>query len=111
MAERLIDIAAVAEPTVFHRGAARRAALGFPQNANVVAAVALAGIGFDLTEVELIADPTSPGNRHVVHARRAFGQLTADVLARTLPENPKTSMLTPCSILRTMENLGRSVVI
>ena len=86
-------------------------ALDFPKNANVVAAVALAGIGFDRTEVELIADPTSHGNRHVVCAQGPFGQLVADVLARTFPENPKTSVLTPYSILRAMENLDGSVVI
>ena len=110
-AEELINLATISEPTVFYRGAARQAALDFPKNANVVAAVALAGIGFDRTEVELIADPTSHGNRHVVCAQGPFGQLVADVLARTFPENPKTSMLTPYSILRAMENLSGSVVI
>jgi aspartate dehydrogenase len=108
-AEELVDLAAVRDATVFYEGTARQAALDFPQNANVVAAVALAGIGFDRTRVRLLVDPEATGNRHLVEAWGAFGEISATVMARTLPANPKTSMLAPCSLARAVANLGGSV--
>lgn len=110
-AESLVDLDGVREPTVFFEGPAREAALAFPQNANVVAAAALAGLGFDATRVALTADPTTSGNRHLLEARGAFGELSVSVLARTLPENPKTSMLAPLSLARAVLNLRDRVVV
>jgi aspartate dehydrogenase len=110
-AESLIDLAGVTEATTFYQGTARQAALDFPQNANVVAAVALAGIGFDHTRVRLMVDPEASGNRHLVEASGAFGEISATVLARTLPDNPKTSMLAPYSLVRAIANLADPVVV
>jgi aspartate dehydrogenase len=42
---------------IFFRGSAREAAYRFPVSANVAAISALAGIGFDRMNVELVADP------------------------------------------------------
>jgi aspartate dehydrogenase len=101
----------VTGPEVFYEGSAREAALDFPQNANVVAAVALAGIGFDRTRVKLMVDPDSTGNRHLVTASGPFGEISTEVLARTLPDNPKTSMLAPYSLLRAVANQSDRLVI
>jgi aspartate dehydrogenase len=110
-AEKMIDLGQVVEPTVFFTGNAREAALTFPQNANVVAAIALAGLGFERTTVTLIADPHTPGNRHEIAARGAFGEISTTSLTYTLPENPKTSMLAPFSVLRAIGNLANTVII
>ena len=110
-ADALIDLQSITAPQVFYEGSARQAALDFPQNANVVAAVALAGIGFDRTRVRLIVDPQATGNRHLLEARGAFGEISASVLARTLPDNPKSSMLTPYSLVRTIANLAEAFVV
>jgi aspartate dehydrogenase len=110
-AESLVALDKVTGPEVFYEGSAREAALDFPQNANVVAAVALAGIGFDRTRVRLMVDPDSTGNRHLVTASGPFGEISTEVLARTLPDNPKTSMLAPYSLLRAVANqCGRLVI-
>jgi aspartate dehydrogenase len=110
-AETLLDLQSVSAAQVFYEGSARQAALDFPQNANVVAAVALAGIGFDRTHVHLMVDPQATGNRHILEARGAFGEISASVFAHTLPENPKTSMLTPYSLVRAISNLAERFVV
>src|SRR5262249_43905372 len=73
-AERLVDLGKLSERTVLYTGTAGEAALLYPQNANVAAAVALAGLGFDATEVELVADPDAPGNIHEIEAEGAAGR-------------------------------------
>jgi aspartate dehydrogenase len=102
-AEKLANLDKVDRATVFFTGNAREAASLFPQNANVAAAVALAGAGFERTQVTLTADPAAKGNRHRIQATGAFGMIDVTVEGRTLPDNPKTSMLAPMSIVRAIE--------
>ena len=90
------------QPKTFFESSARQAAPEFPQNANVVAAVALAGIGFDRTAVRLVVNPAGGGSRHRIEARGVFGQSSATIFARTLPENPK---------MRAICNLADPVVV
>src|SRR5262249_8231261 len=108
-AESLIDLAGVLHATKFFSGSARDAARLFPQNANVAAAVALAGAGFERTEVELVADPHVKGNRHRINASGSFGTIDITVEGRPLPENPKTSVLAPMSLVRAIESRKASV--
>jgi aspartate dehydrogenase len=110
-AEDMIDLDRLTQPTVFYSGNAREAALRFPQNANVAAAVALAGVGFERTHVELTADPAATGNRHRIRASGAFGEIDVAILGKTLPKNPKTSMLAPYSLVRSVLNLGASALV
>lgn len=108
-AERVVDLDAVMTPTVFFEGSAREAALDYPQNANVVGAVALAGLGFDRTRVRLMVDPGEARNQHGIAASGAFGELSANVIAQTLMTNPKTSKLAPWSLVRALQNLVATV--
>lgn len=110
-AEKMVDLDALTEPTLFYTGNAREAALMFPQNANVAAATALAGLGFEKTVVHLRADPGATGNRHRIQASGAFGEIDVTILGKTLPENPKTSMLAPYSLIRSLVNLTETIVV
>lgn len=110
-AEGMINLDGLSEATVFYSGNAREAALLFPQNANVAAAVALAGLGFEKTEVHLRADPAATGNRHRIQAAGAFGEIDVSILGKTLPENPKTSMLAPYSLVRSLANLTSTIAV
>lgn len=110
-AEGMVDLDSLQKATVFYTGNARTAALLFPQNANVAAAVALAGVGFERTEVRLTADPAATGNRHRIEASGAFGEIDVSILGMTLPENPKTSMLAPYSLVRSLTNLSSTFVV
>jgi aspartate dehydrogenase len=110
-AEQMVDLDGVREPTIFLTCSAREAALQFPQNANVAAAVALAGIGFDKTQVKLTVDPNAKGNRHRIMAKGQFGTVDVTVEGKTLPSNPKTSMLAAMSLLKSIMNRQQALVL
>ena len=110
-AERLLDLAAVSEPQTFYRGNAREAARLYPRNANVAATIALAGLGFDRTEVELVADPATRHNVHELSFDGADGQFNAQIRGVPSAENAKTSMLTARSVARMLINLRTTVVV
>lgn len=97
-AESMCDLSRVSEPVMFFTGTAAEAAKLFPKNANVTAAVALAGVGFKDTSVALIADPAATLNSHQVEARGAFGEFTICLRNTPLPDNPKTSRLAALSV-------------
>jgi aspartate dehydrogenase len=103
-AEKVCDLGALTTSTEFYTGNAGDAARLFPQNANVAATIALAGLGFDRTEVSLNADPDAPGNVHIVEAEGAFGRLRVEIENKPLDENPKTSTLAALSVLRAIHN-------
>lgn len=110
-AEEAIDLGAVEEPTAFFRGSASEAARLYPKNANLAATVALAGAGFEDTEVELIADPTTEDNIGAIEAEGRLGRLTVELRGPPMPENPKTSIVTAYSILEAIQAPHRAIVI
>jgi len=103
-AENKLELSSLTEPAVHFAGSARDAALQYPKNANVAASVALAGLGFDETTAELIADPGISENIHEVHAEGAFGHFEFRISGRPLPDNPKSSALTAMSVVRECRN-------
>jgi aspartate dehydrogenase len=104
-AEHSHRLADITVPTAIFAGSAREAALKFPQNANVAAAAALAGIGFDRTQVTLMADPRAVRNNHQLTARGAFGTLFCEASLEVAAGNPKTSVMAACSLMRALEEL------
>lgn len=110
-AEQAVDLDALLAATVIFDGSARDAALAYPQNANVTAATALAGVGFDATRVTLYADPAARGNEHQIEAEGRFGSLRFSVVNKPLPQNPKTSSLAAYSLLRSVIAAGESIQI
>jgi aspartate dehydrogenase len=73
--------------------------------------VALAGLGFERTQVQLVADPAAPGNLHRIEAEGAFGRTEIVIEGRPLPDNPKTSMLAALSLVRAVLNRGAALVV
>lgn len=110
-AETTHDLERITAPTVLFTGTAREAAITFPKNANVVATVALAGIGFDATQVTLLADPGATGNIHSIKATGPLFDLDYVTQGAALPANPKTSALTAHSAVRALRHHGIGVVI
>lgn len=110
-AETILELDSLTEPTVFYTGSAREAVRAYPQNANVAAAVSLAGLGFERTEVHLMADPHAQQNVHQIVAEGAFGRLELTMHGNTLPENPKTSRLAPASLVQAVLRAGSEVLV
>ena len=106
-AEQRLDLANMTGEAQTHfTGSARNAALDYPKNANVAAAVALAGIGFDDTQVELIADPNVSENIHEVHGEGEFGHFSFRIAGNALVDSPRTSALAAMSVVGTLDTLG-----
>jgi aspartate dehydrogenase len=98
LARHGIDIRDLGEALRIFSGSAREAALGFPENVNVAAALSLAGIGPDRTQVEIWADPALARNVH--HIRVEADAANFDMSIENLPsENPRTSRITALSVL------------
>lgn len=97
-AENKLDLTTIQDPAIIFEGTAEEACRLYPKNANVTAAVALAGIGFKQTMVRLIADPHILRNEHEVRAAGNFGEIEMRVSNQPLPDNPKTSWLAALSV-------------
>lgn len=103
-ADEKLDLDNLAGDAQVHfEGTARAAATHYPENANVAAAVALAGAGFDETQVKLIADPNVDQNIHEVVATGDFGQFSFEIRGNALPDNPKSSAIAAMSVVSRLE--------
>ena len=109
-AEDNFDLAALTEPTVIFAGSPIDAARDYPKNANLAMTVALAGIGVDKTEIQLVADPNTTNNTGRIHAEGRFGRLDVEMEGQPAPDNPKTSASTALSIVHAIRNLTATVV-
>ncbi|AQS85676.1 MAG: aspartate dehydrogenase [Acetobacter aceti] len=95
---------------IIFKGSAREAALQFPKNANVAATVALAGIGFDRTQVLLIADPECSNNVHEISFVSGCARGNFRMEGVPSPDNPKTSLTAGYSVANVILNAIRPVL-
>jgi aspartate dehydrogenase len=84
-------------------GSAREAAAAFPRHFNVAIALSLGGIGFDRTEVEVIADSSIPGPVHHIEAEGDDADLTL-VSRNRASSNPRTARLVAPSIVAALRS-------
>lgn len=111
-AESKLDLTALTQGDHIHfEGSARDAALSYSKNANVAAAVALAGLGFDDTQVCLIADTSIRHNLHEVTAKGDFGELHFQIKGNSLPDNPRSSALAAMSVVAKLDQITRVITL
>ncbi len=105
-----IEVDGLAEPLRVFRGSAREAARGFPANVNVAAALALAGIGPDRTEVTIWADPGVDRNVQSVTIESDSGEATMTMRNVPSEENPRTGRIVAQSVLATLRRLTAPLI-
>ena len=94
------------EPLKLFTGPVREAVKGFPANVNVAAALSLAGIGPDRTEIEIWADPGVTRNTHHIIVDSDSARLEMSIENIPSKENAGTGRITALSILATLRALG-----
>lgn len=105
MQSRKIDARAMTEAVCIFSGTARDAARQFPANANVAAAVSLAGAGPDLTVVEIWADPAVERNTHSVYLDSESAKIEVKIANFPSLDNPATSRIAALSMLAALISL------
>jgi len=111
LVENEISLDGLTEPVMVFKGTARAAARGFPANVNVAAALSLAGIGPDRTNVEVWADPTIKRNMQSVRITSDSGE--AEMAIRNIPsdENPRTGRITALSVIACLQRMTATLVV
>ena len=102
---RGINVHVITEPQLIFEGSAAEATRHFPANANVAAALALAGIGPERTRVQIWADPTVQQNVHSIRVEAGSARLTVCVENVPNETNPRTSKLAALSVLACLSGL------
>jgi len=103
--EHQIDLTQIQSRQVLFEGQASEAVFAFPQNVNIAAAVSLAGIGFDRTQIRIVADPTLERTTITLEANGKFGDLSLNLVNTPHPSTPKTSYLACLAAISTIANL------
>ena len=96
------------EPKLIFKGSATDGAKAFPANVNVAAAVGLAGIGADKTNLEIWADPNLKRNTHKVQVNSDSAVFEMSIQNVQTPENPGTGKITSLSVIACLRGLKSS---
>ncbi len=100
-----IDVSGLTAPLLVFQGNAFDAAMGFPANVNVAAALAVAGIGPMRTRVEIWADPGVTRNTHTIQVEAEAARFSMTIENVPSEDNPRTGKLTALSVLTCLRGL------
>jgi aspartate dehydrogenase len=110
-ARELADLATVRGRRAFFRGSVRDVARGFPDNLNSAVGVALAGLGLDGTEAELVADPAISETAHELEIHAAPGTAVLRLGGREVPPDGDPADYTTFSLVRILRRRQARVMI
>jgi len=105
LVRRKMALNTIRSPRLLYQGPALKAISRFPQNINVAATLALAGIGPVRTQIRVVADPTIRCNLHEVEVVGSFGRFSTRTENRPHGENPRTSRLAVLSAVATLQQI------
>ncbi len=105
---RGLRLEGLTSPLTLFEGSAREGVPHFPQNVNIAAILAMAGIGLDRTRLKVIADPGLTLNTHTIRVAGRSGRFKLVLENVPAPENPKTSWLACYSALAALRELRSS---
>jgi aspartate dehydrogenase len=98
-----IDLDALTGPRTLYDGPARAGVPLFPANVNIAAVLSMAGVGFDRTQLEVVADPALTHNTHTIEIRGRTGNIHVTLENVPAPDNPKTAWLACYSALAALK--------
>lgn len=101
-----VDLDRLEQARVLFSGTARDGVPHFPQNVNIAAVLSLAGIGFDRTRLEVVADPALTHNTHTIRVSGKTGRFTVVLENVPSPDNPKTAWLACYSALAALRSMA-----
>lgn len=107
--EKGIDVLQLSEPMKVFEGTARDGVAGFPANVNVIAALSLAGIGADRTQLEIWADPALDRNTHRIEVEADSARFSLSIENVPSKENPATGKITALSTIACLRGLVSSL--
>ena len=111
VAAKLLDLDALEKPQVVFDGPVREGARLYPQNVNISAAAALAGIGLDKTRLVIVADPTIDTHIVELEAQGAFGHFAFREDVTISEENRKTGKLVAMAIVKSIRQLASPLIV
>ena len=111
IAETLVDLDSLKVPHTVFDGPVREGAKLYPQNVNISAAAAIAGIGLDRTRVVIVADPTITTHIVELEAKGAFGRFTFMEDVAVSEENRKTGKLVAMAMVKSVRQLASTLVV
>ena len=92
-------------------GPARKAVELFPESANIAATLALATVGFDRLQVRIVGVSDATQVEHRVNAVGPAGSYEFVFRNRPSESNPRTSAITPFSVMRALSRLGAKMIV
>ena len=108
--EHGISVDRLKAPLKVFDGSAREGARGFPANVNVAAALSLAGIGPDRTQLEIWADPGVTRNTHRIEVESDTARFSMQI--ENVPsENPRTGKNVALSVVAALRGLASELKI
>ena len=91
-----------ADVVTCYSGPAREAVRLFPESVNVAAALAVAAGSWETVRVDVVGDPSSSRNRHVIDVHAESGDYRFEISNRPSPTNPRSSHVVPFAVLRAL---------
>ena len=110
-AEGLVDLDSLKSPHTVFDGPVREGAKLYPQNVNISAAAAIAGLGLDKTRVVIVADPGIDTHIVEVEAAGAFGRFSFKEDVAVSEENRKTGKLVAMAMVKSVRQLASTLVV
>jgi len=101
--ERGIDLDRLETPLRLFEGNARDAVKGFPANINVAAALGLAGLGPQATQLEIWADPAVERNVHHIEVVADSARFEMTIENVPSDDNPRTGRIVALSVVATLK--------
>ena len=110
-AEKLFDQSSLATPTVRFKETPREGVAFYPQNVNISAAVALAGLGLDKTKLAIIADTQIDTHVCEIQETGAFGSYEFLENLTVAETNRKTGKIVGMAVMKPIKQMVNPVAV